>query len=386
MGAKGIRGGILAYLCLGITVACGSAPKQHVSSVTDNAVDGGELESLYSSVTWIFQCPSSPIPVPVAGPNELVLVDQGPFNLIREKLVNVPVLIKGKMCPSERMKRDAIFVVDVSGSMEDSDPLVADPASPGQKTCGRYEAYKAFMANMAPSTSRFAVVTFGSSVIRTSSRLYDTQNELEAELTQNGTFRLIDDVLCEAPSGTAYVPALSRAKDLFSDPLYSRADATKELYFLSDGYPTDAADAELLSTELKTTGVTIFGQTKLVTLATVLLGGSVSTLMRDQMASLDPTGSPIFANVEDATNLAQVLDAMSSIRILGGSMTQGANGISTPQQTDVMPFVDPATNMFELSPTIFATDLEQTGYQAKLEYWNSQGTHFTTVGKINWID
>lgn len=55
-------------------------------------------EALYTHVSWHFSCPADPIPLPSPRRGERQLLDAGPHPLFRERLINVPFTVHGKLC------------------------------------------------------------------------------------------------------------------------------------------------------------------------------------------------------------------------------------------------------------------------------------------------
>jgi hypothetical protein len=345
-------------------------------------------ESLYSGATWVFQCPDAPIAVPTPGRNEIVLVDAGPHRVSREKLFNVPFKVKGKLCPTERLNRDAIFVVDVSGSMAISDPEVPDPADATQKTCGRLESYKAIMAAFPAGITNFGVVTFDDGMERSSSRLFATQAELEDDLTYHGAFKLLD-IFCDAIGGTEYKPALTKAADLFQHTPNARQYATKEVYFLTDGEPTDTSAARSYAQNLRTTGIPINGQYKPLTIAAIMLNTSTTTpsaYLRDDIASKDTSGQPMYATAATAGDLAHILDGMTDNHLDISTLTHGATAAPAPTRIDLMPLIDPTTLEWQLPPFDINIDLASSAYHMTFEYCDNHRNCFTMIGKLDWTD
>lgn len=373
-----------ASLLVALTLAaCGGGGPQNAADLQDRDDD---LEALYDRVTWIFQCPNAPIPVPTPGRNELVLVDAGPHPYARERMFSVPVSIKGKVCPAERLNRDAVFVVDISGSMSSNDPLYIDPADPSRLTCGRHQAYLSVMAGIPAATGNYAIVMFEASPRMSSTRMFASRAELEADITANGTRRLVEDVLCYAVGGTNYAPALDRARALLQ---LSRQYATKELYFLTDGSPGDQAASVATAADIKTNGVLINGQSKPVTIATVMLWTSTSpppTLLQDAIASRDTSGMPIHANASSAADLARILDGFTDNRLAGSEIRHGNSSAPSPAVIDLMPMLDPATLEFQLPTRAIDIDLVSHEYQVRFNYWDTNRNSYEVIGHLAWTD
>lgn len=333
----------------------------------------------YRKATWVFQCPSDRVTLPAAARNELVLEDAGPFAQYREKLTNTPFTISGKLCPAERLARDAVFVVDVSGSMGVNDPYIPDAANPGHYTCGRLEALRALLDKMPAATSSFGIALFSDDVEGASTQMFTDRQALLADIAQGGD---IEDQICQYLGGTYYAEGLSAAKTLLAT---SRLDATKEIYFLTDGAPTDASDAERVATDLRTNGVTIGTEARPVTIATIMLGRTSDTFLRDKIASKDAAGLPYHVVANNAGDLAGALDTLADSQLAGAHILHGADPlVGTLAEIDVMPFFDAATNKFQLPDMPLSIDSRQTGYVMTFEYWDTNGHRFTVNGKLDW--
>src|SRR5690606_14867292 len=78
-------------------------------------------------------------------------------------------------------------------------------------------------------------------------------------------------------------------------------ETTKEIYFISDGDPTEDHEGDQIATSLKKSGVSI---------ATIMLDGD-DRVMADRIASRDATGKPLHTFVRRSEQLAQALEEIS---------------------------------------------------------------------------
>ena len=332
----------------------------------------------FNKVTWYFQCPhqvGQGVPAPAA--DELLLVNEGPFEFAREEFVGVPMTVKGQLCAAESLPRDVVFIVDVSGSMDASDQAVSSPD--GTLNCGRLDALKKVLAKLPDNVANVAVVTFGEGLMANSTRLWPTGADMVNELTRSQP-NTLSELICSADGGsTNYDVGLTSAQALLKA---GRKDSTKEIFFITDGEPNSGAEGMSVATDMKSNGVTIEGVTTKVSIATVMLGTGDATILKDNIASRDASGQPIFANAADASELADILDRQSSSPLVGASLIEGSDG--TPGQTfDLMPFVQ-ADHSFTLPSFVLDLDLVHDRYNLKLDYWDSHLNHVTFNSSLKW--
>jgi hypothetical protein len=100
--------------------------------------------------------------------SEAVINGHGTYAFDPFELQSAVLEVSGEVCPPEKIRRDIVFVIDVSGSMSANDPL-------DQGTCGRLKAVQEVIARSpADGTSAFGVVTFESMVRKQSPALATT--------------------------------------------------------------------------------------------------------------------------------------------------------------------------------------------------------------------
>ncbi len=372
--------------------SCGKVDNENVSSLDDFLTS-----SRYDSIDWYFPCPfdapnePNKLVVPnQTNPRKIILNGVGPFEYVKEDMAHIPVTVHGRVCPWKLVHRDVTFVIDVSYSMGDNDPLVdVPPAGSGKKSCGRLDALNAILDKMPPNITSFAVVTYDDDINYKSKKLYKTKAELFADLTTGstpGSPRKVEDVICEISGGTTYTAGLTGAKQVLEK---GEINATKEIIFLSDGAPSDKPQAKAMAEDLKTNGVTVGGRKQTVSLATVFLGSTVpSPNVLEEMASVDRSKippKPIYAVAKDAGELADLLGKMiENNKLQGSDVVQGGDGASSSRTTiDVFQKLD-AKNQFVTVPFELKLDRSQKNYILNFEYWDTMQNRSSYPGTIHW--
>lgn len=348
----------------------------------DEPMGQAKLRDPYRQFIWQFNCPTSstPLPTPQAGPGELVFAGTGPHEIDRNRLQNTAMKVQGQICPPVDSQRDVVMVFDVSGSNE-SDIFTrgSDPADRTNKTCGRLQAFEAVLATINWKSTRVGALTFDGNVVASSKGLIDSRDALVNALTDNGSKDLFS-VLCHAGGGTLYENPLKEAGGMLAR---GRENTSKELFFVSDGEPTDKSRAEDVARDLRSPGVRINTRDYPVTIATVLLGkkAAADRYLRDNYASLDMNSIPIHANAAEASRLADILSKMNSENILAGSILKhGAKDSTITKTIDIMPYVQ--NYLFELPA--FYLDPQQISdhYELTFEYWDSHMNKFSVTGSL----
>ena len=322
----------------------------------------------YTALNWFWQCDSSPVPKPADKPTEHVVEGTGPHTIEAGKLKGTPVVFSGHLCEPKQRMRDIVFVVDVSGSMNENDPRVGD-------SCGRLQAIESVVASVGTGNANFAIVTFGSNISRSSSMLFDNKAALYTDIAgTNG----IADVLCDAAGGTNYDAGLTRAAELLQ---FSREDAGKEVYFVSDGVPDLGRDGIAIATSMKNTGVAINGALHQVTIATVMMAGQDQVLEK-YIASVDSDGKPMHAFVSQTAELAKVLTALSDNEIVGAELRYRPIGTS---EYTVLNLLDYLQGFDFVLPSInINLEDESEGLEVQYEYFDKHDNRYTTGGKLLW--
>lgn len=327
----------------------------------------------YTALTWFWQCDSDPAAVPNA-PNATssVLQGVGPHHFTPAQVEGSSITITGRLCKPATLKRDIIFVVDTSGSMEDNDARVGNG-------CGRLTAIRQVLLAIAGEgvgTANFGIVTFNSTLDRNSTRLFDNASLLFAELAGTAD---ISAVVCNAVGGTNYDDGLAKAADLLSA---GRVGATKEIYFISDGQPDDGKDGAARAATLKTVGVPVGTQQVPVTIATVMLAGT-DKVLETKIASRDSTGKALHAYVTQTGGLAKVLADLAHNEIVGAELKYRSVDATSWTSLDLLTHMDAQFN-FTIPSFKIEVSKEPRGIEVQYEYWDKHDNRFSTGGKVLW--
>lgn len=335
--------------------------------------DGGHDPSLdpLASLTWFWQCTAAPGTEPTPAADEAVVENEGPHNFYRENLTGTPVTFKGHLCPPAQAARDIIFVIDVSGSMggsENNDPRIGN-------SCGRLSAVQSVIAATPPGQARFGIVTFGTGLMKTSSALFETQDQLFANVAPVGS---IADVLCAANGSTYYDDGLKQAAALLKA---GRPDASKEIYLVSDGQPSFGHDGIFDAQTLKTVGVNVGTSFLPVTIATVMLAG-VDTVLEQSIASRDVNGLPLHAYVAKTGELTKALTALATNAIVSAALQYRSIGATAYTTLDLMAYLQG----YDFTLPSFTIDMSDgaPGIEVLYEYKDQRGHSVSTGGKILW--
>jgi hypothetical protein len=326
-----------------------------------------ELPTPFAALTWFWQCESQVVEPPAGTEESPVVEGQGPHSFIPEKLQGTPITLQGNLCPPEALDRDIVFVIDISGSMNGNDPLVGN-------SCGRLDAVKKVLSNVPAGIGEFGVVLFQDTAA-TSTALFTSEADLFTDLAAGGA---IETVLCQQGGGTNYQAAINAASGLLA---MGRENASKEIYFVSDGQPNLGESGVVEATNLKTNGVNINGKQIPATFATVMLGGQ-DDVLESQIASLDSNGAPLHAYVKDADQLATTLADLASNDISGGSLKYRAIGATDWTSLDLMTHL----NGFEFVLPSFTIEeaVAPDGIEVEYEYFDQRGNRFSSAGILLW--
>lgn len=364
--------GLKGFLLIFSLIACGESAKFGGS--------GGETQADaisvkvppskgYRSLTWYWQCESNPLDIPQPSDANLdaVIVGGGDHGLPKARVRDTQVTFKGRLCPAQTLKRDIVLVVDTSFSMSVNDPRAVDQ-------CARLAATKALIASLPPD-ARFGIVTFNSGLATYSTGLYLDQAQLFKDLSRS---RTLADVLCAAEGGTNYNAALGQAAQILQK---GRAQATKEIYFLSDGQPDPGNDGVARAQDLKGSGVKI-GETAVpATIATVMLAGE-DTVLASNIASKDPAGKPLHAFAADTTELSSILTRLAANDIAAAELRVRAIGDTDFQTYDIL---GESTDLDFVVPSITIDgDKTSQGVEVVYSYRDKRGHEFSTGGKLTW--
>ena len=115
-----------------------------------------------------------------------------------------------------------------------------------------------------------------------------------------------------------------------------------------------------------------------------MLGSGDDTILKNQIASVDPTGAPIHANASTADSLATILTRMAENRLIGSTLTHGGDAGEPQMVVDLMPVLH--NFEFEIGPFELQLDRDQKNYQVTLDYWDSHQNKVTLNGALHWLD
>jgi hypothetical protein len=328
----------------------------------------------YESLSWLWQCetsspPASPLRALVqdAEPSVVVLKGGGTHELDKDKIAGTPVIFSGTLCPPADQPRDIVLVIDSSGSMTDNDPLVGG-------TCGRLQAVQSVIASLPQGPSRMGLVTFGSDLGATSGQLFETQDQLFAAIAPGG---LIADVLCAADGTTNYDAGLNQASALLSA---GRAEASKEIYFVSDGAPNADATGVNIAATLKNPGLLVGARTVPVMIGTVMLAGT-DTVLEQLIASKDPvTGKPLHVFAAQTDLLAKALEDLSKNEIAAAELKYRLSDTADYTSLDLRQYLNGLD--FTLPPITLSADEAVSSVEVVLEYTDKKGSKSTSTGTL----
>jgi hypothetical protein len=399
---KRFRGGAakgLALVALSLLGSCGqdTGYLYEKNTIQRPAEPGDQpafdlTESLYSNVTWYQNCDADPMTIPSPTRNQLVLEGAGPHNIYRERMFNVPLIFKGKVCPPRKYERDVVIVVEVAGATNALiDPIAND-------SCRRYEAFKAIVTSL-PAGSKMAVVTSEEVVAAASSQLFDDAEALYADLVGHprnpNTDKEVAQYLCGAlPAGTGgpadFNVAFTKAKQLLET---GRANQNKkEIVFMADGFGTTTIPqdtAKQIAQELGTTGVDINGEKIVASIATLHISGgagSGTSSFVHQFATKDRTGQPLTGDIQQAQAVGAKIGSIAANVIESDKLRIRPIGSTTWTEVDALAHLSTSSYEYDIPGSVLAIDLQQTGYEIEIEYWDTHGAKNRYTGKILWAD
>jgi len=339
-------------------------------------------EQRATSLTWHWQCASSPGTAPTPPtPDDVVVVGSSDRTFQASRFAGVPMTVQGEICPLET-QRDIVFVIDVSGSMGDrvvggQNLAGNDPRING--SCGRLAAMQSVIDSAtAGSNARFAGVTFNGGVATVSPAF---ASNAQGIFTGN-----LADVVCAAAGGTNYTASLDRAEQLL---LNARPGASKEIYFITDGQPYDGAANPLERTNIN--GVPSAARLHApppagagVTIVTVMLGVDAigNNHLQTLIASKSPAGTPLHANVANASQLAATVTQLAQNDLSIGSVKYRAIGASTWAEFNLLS--GRSGNRFALPPITIDVASAPYGLEMEYSYQDKRGKTYSSSGSIKW--
>ncbi len=401
MDAQRLKAGFLGLILLGAAFqSCGGLNQNEKSSqLKDEQTLSTEP---YDKIDWYFPCPFDAVDSPdrlivpaQTNPRNLVWSGVGPFEMVKEYMVRVPVTVHGRVCPWKIVHRDVTFIIDVSGSMAGFPPPGQDPAVPedpanedGPKTCARLKTLETLIAKLPPNITKFGVATYDDVIVNFSTKLFSDKAALYKDLMRDlPSSGHIADIVCRAGNGTKYLQALNQAKEMLAK---GEAGATKEVLFLSDGEPEDT-DEQILATtnDMKKNGIVVGGRRQNISIATVLLGENANEEILKKMASVDASvipPKPVFAKAADAEQLAEILGRMiDNNKLQGSKVVHSGDSPALPRKTiDVFSQLD-AKNQFVTAPFVLNVERTQQNYKLDFEYWDTMQNRSTYPGVIRWL-
>jgi hypothetical protein len=203
-----------------------------------------------------------------------------------------------------------------------------------------------------------------------SSGFFASVDDLFADILKKSGEKDIAKVLCTSKGGTDYTMALNGAATVIGT---ASEDAVKEIYFISDGVPEpDSHNGVAEAATLKANGVTIAG---------LMLNGSDKYLEND-ISSRDPNGVPLYAKVNNASQLSKALLDLTSNDIEKGQLRYRVISGKKWETVDIMAYKEEL--IYELPSFKLGKDAAPEGLDVVYEYWDRRGTHYTEQGTLNW--
>ena len=300
-----------------------------------------------------------------------MIVGSGPFTFASKSVHATPITVEGQLCQPTQLKRDIVFVIDVSGSManpQNHDPRVSN-------SCGRLNALQTVIASVAKAgLTRFGLVTFSSTVQMTTGGFSSSGASLYSNMLSISKTSQLADIVCAGNGGTNYDDALTGAANILkgsTDPNTSR-----EIYFISDGEPDPSQyDGVAIANNLKSSGVTI---------ATLMLIGDDQGLQAiSSIDQTDPNKTRLLnLEVADAAQLAATLTQLAQNYLVSGTIKYHAIGSNQWVSFDLMAI----QKNFQFKLAAFPTDaqLAPYGLEVSLDYWDKRGMHYGNVGQVLW--
>jgi|694.fasta_scaffold38533_3 hypothetical protein len=352
-----------------LMTSCGSARFDSGTNARDDDAyyQGQDVDQL----TWFWQCKSSPAPAPAGYKSNVVIQGAGDHKFLSSSFSKTPLILSGKVCPPSTYPRDIVFVIDVSGSMagwSGNDPKV-------NNSCGRLRAVQSIIDGIADAggDAQFAIVTFSSGVMAKSSSMYATSSSLFGDVGKGGS---IANTLCAASGETNYGSGLSAAEDILSG---SRSGAIKEIYFVSDGEPTDS-NGPVVADRLKKTGILDeTGKRVPVSIATVMLGSADDSKLRELTSKPE-----MHAGAVAAGDLAEVLGELAKNDIVEGSIKYRPIGSDYWEEISLMDKLQAYS--FSIPAATIDSDSAPKGLEVSFEYRDQHDNLYSEEGKILWSD
>ena len=312
-------------------------------------------------VNWTLPCERS------SASSSGTIVGGGRHQVAVDGESKLAVTFTGSVCQPRNTPRDLVFVVDVTGSMGGGagNDFNHDPHVNG--SCGRLDAIRHVLSMMPnDGTARVSLLTFNSRIAAKSSRFFATSEQLMDDLQSNKR-DAIDNIICASEGGTDYSVALNGARQMLAN--HGRAEAQKEVYFITDGVPT-VNNGIKEAQSLRASGVII---------APIMLVGD-EWLLRDHIASRDPHGQPLFRKVGEASKLADALAELSMNRLTKVELRYRPMNSGIWRSANVRERLSGYN--FQL-PAITFSLLEDSEFEVILDALDSRGNHSLVQGQIH---
>jgi hypothetical protein len=360
-------------VCYLITVVgfsgCGSV--EFDGGTTSRLSDGTYTGQKVDNLTWFWQCASAPADSPVTNKSSVVINDGGEHWFKSKSFDKTPLIFSGKVCPPVTYPRDILFLIDTSESMSDNDRRAGG-------TCGRLKAVEAIMNDVSQrgGNSRFGIITFSTKVNAKSSTLHRERGNLFADIAPGGS---ISDIICANAGNTSYGPPLAEAEKILKG---SRPGAIKEIYFISDGIPSNPADdfGGIVAERLRTEGIAIGGKSQPVAVATVMLGDADDEILKNKIA----TRPELHRGSVLASDLAATLGKLAENDIKEGKVKYRSDASDPWTEIDIFPYLQDYS--FSLPAISFDRALAPNGLEVVFEYRDRHENIFSSQGKISWTD
>lgn len=324
----------------------------------------------FNRIIWDFPCSNNGDGGGKKVGDSVELSGHGTYFFDPFELEGADLILKGEVCAPEKLKRDIVFIIDVSGSMGTNDPVV-------NGSCGRLNAVQEVIKRSpVDGSAAFGVVTFDGIVQKKSSAFAIGKDELLTGISGSPGNAVTD--FCKIAGGTNYQAALTEASTLLKK---GRTDATKEIYFISDGAPGGGLEGLAEAEQLKIEGLP-FGYGKIkTTIVTIMLKGT-DTVLENSIASRDPDGKPLHAQVEQSEVLAQTLADLFSSKIVQARVRYRSRGAADWISEDLMGSL--VKNRFELSPVEIRGEQFKTGLEIEFFYFDNLNQSYLNEAGIIW--
>jgi hypothetical protein len=348
----------------------GGLGQENPGKDTPSDPNSGDL-MLTTTIDWSFQCKEQTSAVKQVE-NKFEVSGAGPHEITIANGTEALLHLSGSACGAGSIKRNVVFVIDVSGSMVSTGGIFSRPTDPMRDgTCERMKALSEVVdAIEKGGEAQFGLVTFeGSSTPRRrSSRFFTDPDELYADF--RGTASSIESVICAGFDATNYDAGIQGAIDLFAEN--SESSGAREVYFISDGEPQPAsANGKTRAAELR----------KSATIATVMVGGSTDVVLKNDIASKDKFGEPLHARAEYSSKLSEVLAKLTTNNLTEAVASLKTAGVSM----EALNFLNRIRGLrFDFDAFKINTSDAQEGIAVELSYRDRFGKEHLDKGELKW--